>query len=78
MLEHKYLPGLCFNKNEWKNNHLYSTYLDSTMFKFNCSEGVKQISNQNLIKNNEITLKKKTKDGDFYLLSEFKASPGNW
>lgn len=76
----QHLPGLCFNTSEWKNNHLYATYLDFIAFKFNCSEAMKQISNQDLFKNNGITIKKKKKkkDVDFYLLPEFKALSGNW
>lgn len=72
MLE-QHLPGLCFNTNELKNNYLYSTCLDATMLKFNCSEAMKQISNQDLFINNEATFKKM--DGDFYLLSELRALP---
>lgn len=43
------------------------------MLKFNCSEAMKQISNQDLFINNEATFKKM--DGDFYLLSELRALP---
>lgn len=49
-MSEQHLPGLCFNTNEWKNNHLYTTYLDSTAFKFNSSEAMKQISNQDLFR----------------------------
>lgn len=44
------------------------------MLKFNCSEAMKQISNQDLFINNEATTFKKM-DGDFYLLSELRALP---
>lgn len=69
----QHLPGLCFNANELKNNHLCSACLDSTMLKFNCSEAMKQISNQDLFINNEATFKKM--DGDSYLPSELRALP---